>query len=272
MNTTFQVFIGIDITIGPKPVTFIALDPDQQPLAIGDGDVADALAYAAGQSAGALIAVNAAAHPNQGRMSRSAIRQSLKPAPPKGKMTALRQVEYELISAGMAIPETPASPDKSLPWVRRGFALVEKLESMGYASFQNSTEVSAPRQWIETNTDAGFWSLMGVVPLPSGTLEGRIQRQLVLLDEELQVPDAMDFFEEITRFKLLKSILPTENIFPQAEINAWMAAHTAWLAANQPERIRTYGEPEEGIIYLPCNDKAGEAQPDPKKGLHRSFD
>ena len=64
----------------------------------------------------------------------------------------------------------------------------------------------------------------------------------------------MNFFEEVTRFKILKSSLPTKNIFPQPEINAWIAAHTAWLAANQPERIQTYGEPEEGVIFLPVRE------------------
>jgi hypothetical protein len=65
----------------------------------------------------------------------------------------------------------------------------------------------------------------------------------------------MDFYEEITRYRLLKSILPTKNILSQAEINAWTAAHTAWLAAHHPERIRRYGEEEEGFIFLPCKTK-----------------
>lgn len=272
MNRDFQVFIGIDISIGPKPVTFIALDIDQQPLAIGEGDVPDALAYAAGQSAGALVAVNAAARPNQGRMRRAEVRQKLKPAPGKGKFTALRQVEYELIRAGMDVPETPAAAAKSLPWVRRGFSLVEKLEMMGYRPFPDEGETPSARQWLETNADAGYWSLMGVVPLQSGTLEGRIQRQLVLLDEDLQVPDAMDFFEEITRFKLLKSILPTKNIFPQAELNAWIAAHTAWLAASRSDCVRTFGEPEEGVVYLPCKTEKEEAERDSRQRLEHERD
>lgn len=252
MSKTIQVYIGIDISIGPKPVTFIALDLDQQAMAIGEGDVPDALAYAAGQMNGALVAVNAAACPNKGRMKRADVRKGLTPPPPKGKYTALRQAEYELIRAGMEVPETPSSAEKSLPWVRRGFTLVEKLETMGYVPFPNENKPDQPiRQWLETNADAGFWSRLGVVPLPSGTLEGRIQRQLALKDEELKVPDAMDFFEEVTRYKILKSNLPTQNIFPQAEINAWMAAHTAWLAVNAPEKIKAYGEPEEGVIFLP---------------------
>ena len=252
MSHKFEVFIGIDLGIGSKPVTFIALDPDQKAMAIGVGDVPDALAFAAGQMNGALVAVNAAARPNRGRMKRADVRQELDPPPPKGKFTSLRQGEFELLRAGMDIPETPASADKSLPWVRRGFTLVERLESFGYKPFPSELDEGTPnRQWIETNADAAFWSLLGVIPLTSGTLEGRIQRQLTLADEELDVPNAMDFFEEVTRFKILKSTLPTRNIFPQAEINAWMAAHTAWLAAHSPKRTRTFGEPEEGILYLP---------------------
>lgn len=261
MGDLFSVFLGIDISIGSKPVTFVALDSDQQALAIGEGDIADALAYAAGQMSGALVAINAAPHPNRGRMKLDEVRRKLKPTPPKGRFLHLRQVEYELIQAGIGVTETPDSPERSLPWVRRGFLLVERLEEMGYRAFPAQAEppavepgdelLAVKRQWLETRADAAFWSLLDVVPLPAGTLEGRIQRQLALLDEDLKVPDAMVFFEEITRFKLLKSILPTKYILSQAEINAWVVAHTAWLAANEPGRTRRFGEAEEGFIYLP---------------------
>jgi hypothetical protein len=248
MMASFRVYLGIDIGMGVKPVTLVALDDNRQAVAIGDGDVADALAFAAGQSGRALVAVNAAAHPNRGRMKREEVRRSLSPAPHKGKFTQLRQVDYELLQAGASIPETPASAEKSLPWVRRGFQLVEKLECFGYQAFPAE---DVQRQWLETHADSVFWSLLGVTPLPAGTLEGRIQRQLALLDEGLDVPDAMDFFEEITRHRLLKSILPTKNIFSQAEINAWTAAHTAWVATHNPERLRRFGEDEEGLLFLP---------------------
>jgi hypothetical protein len=251
MRGQFITYMGIDITFGPKPVTFVALDEDQQPLAIGEGEAADALAFAAGQMAGALVAVNAAACPNRERMKRPEVRQSFDPPPPKGKYTALRQAEYELARAGMHVPETPDAPEKSLPWVRKGFRVVEKLAWLGYRPFPDAESEPSRRQWLEVNATAAFWSLLGVEPLESGTLEGRIQRQLVLKDEGLKVPDAMDFFEEITRFKILKSSLPDKDIFSQAELNAWMAAYTAWLANHEPQRIQAYGEPEEGYIYLP---------------------
>lgn len=252
MSLRFRVFLGIDVSIGPKPVTFVALDEDQQPFAIGEGDLQDALAFAAGQNAGALAAVNATAHRNRGRMTRAEVREGLKPSPEKGRWTNLRQVEYELIQSGFTVTETSPRADQGLPWLRRGFRLADLLGTLDYRPFPDE---EAPRQWLETHADAAFHSLLGVAPLHAGTLEGRIQRQLVLRDEDLKVPDAMDFFEEVTRFRLLKSILPDKDIFSQAEINAWMAAHTAWLAVMQPERVRVFGEPEEGTVFLPCRER-----------------
>ncbi len=248
----FRVYLGIDISFGPKPVTLVALDENQQAIAISSGDTADALAFAAGQTGGALAAINAAARPNRERMKREEVRGSLSPAPAKGKYTQLRQVEYELIQAGIEVRHTSASAGRGLPSVRRGFALIEKLEEMGYVPFPAE---NALHQWLEVPADAAIGSLLGVTPLPAGTLEGRIQRQLALQDQGLNVPDAMDFFEEITRYRLLKSILPTKGIFPQAELNAWTAAHTAWLADHHPEQVRRFGEEEEGLVFLPCKSK-----------------
>ncbi|NLG95911.1 MAG: hypothetical protein GX491_00970 [Chloroflexi bacterium] len=79
--------MGIDVGGGPKPITFVVFDPSQQVQAIGEGDIVDALAYAAGQTGGALLAVNAAARPNQGRMRRSKVRAFLSPRRQKASIT-----------------------------------------------------------------------------------------------------------------------------------------------------------------------------------------
>ena len=230
-------------------MTFVALDVDEKPLAISEGDVIDALSYAAGQQTGTLIAFTCPARPNNGRMARPEVREQLSPVPENGRWRALRQAEYELISKGVDIPQTPGSAEHSQYWMRRGFKLVEWLEHLRYQTFPVE---DASRQWLEVPADAAFWSILGINPLPSGTLEGRMQRQLVLDDLKLTVPDAMEFFEEITRYKLLKGNLPMQYVLAQAEINAWMAAHTAWMAVHQPEHIRTFGNVEEGLIFLPC--------------------
>ena len=87
--------------------------------------------------------------------------------------------------------------------------------------------------------------MLGLPPFAYGTLEGRIQRQLVLSNQELDVPDAMEFFEEITRYKLLHGVLPADNILPQPELDAWMAAYVAWLACHEADKLHVHGSPQE---------------------------
>jgi len=248
----FRAYLGIDIGVGVKSVTLVALDENQQVAAISNGNAGDALAFAAGQPAGALVGINATARHNRGRMAREESPDSVVSALPMRKLKGLRQVEFDLLQAGFSDLPTSASAEKTLPFARHGLALVEKLEELGYEHFPAE---ESPRQWLEVPADAAFHSLLGVKPLPAETLEGRIQRQLALLDEGLDVPDAMDFFEEITRYRLLKSILPDKNIFPQAELNAWIVAHTAWLADWHPTQVTRFGEEEEGIVFLPCKSK-----------------
>jgi hypothetical protein len=249
----FTFFMGIDLSTGPKPVTYAVIDEEEKMFAQGEGDLADALSFAAGIQAPVLAAVTCPARPNNGRMAEESVRSLMDPTPEKGKWRALRQADYELLRQGVTVPQTPSSAEHSLPWMKRGFSLVNWLERLNYQPYPSGDET--PRQWMEVQPDAAFWSLLGVNPLPAGTLEGRIQRQLVLEDLHLPVPDAMEFFEEITRYKILKGSLPMKYILPQAEINAWSAAHTAWLAVHRPEQVHAYGDAGEGVIYLPCRGK-----------------
>ena len=48
-----------------------------------------------------------------------------------------------------------------------------------------------------------FSALLHKKLLSRRTLEGRIQRALVLYDQGLQINDPMEFFEEITRYRLI---------------------------------------------------------------------
>ena len=45
----------------------------------------------------------------------------------------------------------------------------------------------------------------------------------------------VELFEEITRYRVLKGILPSNEIYILAELNALGAALTAWTAACHPE-------------------------------------
>jgi predicted RNase H-like nuclease len=61
----------------------------------------------------------------------------------------------------------------------------------------------------------------------------------------------MDFFEEITRYKLIKGVWPMELLYLPEQLDALAAAYTAWLAVNKTERISTVGDEMEGLIVLP---------------------
>lgn len=63
--------------------------------------------------------------------------------------------------------------------------------------------------------------MTGAVPQPE-TLEGLIQRQLVLFEAGMRIKDPMDFFEEITRYKMVKGIFPMELLYlPDQSICLW---------------------------------------------------
>ena len=61
----------------------------------------------------------------------------------------------------------------------------------------------------------------------------------------------MRVFEEITRYRLLQGILPLDNLYSAGELDALVAAFTAWVAATSPEGVTVLGAPEEGQIVLP---------------------
>ena len=61
----------------------------------------------------------------------------------------------------------------------------------------------------------------------------------------------MDFFMEITRFKLVQGDLPLENIHSAEELSALAAALVSWRAGCEPERIDLLGDPLGGQIALP---------------------
>ena len=124
--------------------------------------------------------------------------------------------------------------------------LLTHLQGIGFQSYPHE---NCSHQWMEVPAETGFRALLGVPPFEAGTLEGRIQRQLVLYDLELAVPDAMEFFEEVTRFRLLHGHLPDESVLPQPELNAWLAAATAWFAVNEPARNHMAGSPADGIVW-----------------------
>ena len=130
-----------------------------------------------------------------------------------------------------------------------GFNLYRRLEGLG---FQPYPAGESTHQYLEVYPHACYTVLLGVPPFPKNSLEGRIQRQLILYENRAHVPDPMRLFEEITRHRILKGILPDEGLYSPAGLDALVAAFTAWKAVTHPDEVTVLGQPEEGQIILPA--------------------
>ena len=240
-------FVGIDPTAGVKPFIYAAINTDRQLLALGQGQIDDVLAFAAGQRQ-AIVAVCAPRRPNTGVMRHDSIRQQLDPVPNPGRWQDFRLAEYQLSKHNIRIPQTRRKEADCPKWMRMGFNLYRGLENFGYKDFP---EDGAQCQLVEVYPHASFAVLLGLLPLPKNTLEGRMQRQLVLFDNGVQLPDPMEYFKEITRTRLLSGSLPHGDLYSPGELDALCAAFSAWYGYTRPGQITLYGDHEEGRILVP---------------------
>jgi len=241
-------FIGIDPTAGRKPFTFAALDAECRLLALDGCELEEVLAFVGGQEA-ATVAVNAPSAPNLGLVKKKLEAQSLGYHYTRG--ADMRMAEHELRQRGILVSPTSARAESCPEWMQLGFILYRKLAGMG---FQPYPAANASHQWLETHPHAAFCALLGQSPLSKPSLEGRLQRQLALYELGVGIKDPMDFFEEITRHRLVKGILPLEVIYTPEQLDALAAAYTAYVAANKPEEILFIGAKEEGRIALPVGE------------------
>jgi hypothetical protein len=242
-----SIYLGIDPTVGRAQFVYAALDEDGKIEALGSGKLNAVLAYAAGQSQ-AWIAVNGPRGVNQGLTDAANTQQALFNEPGNAAWNNLRLAEAELIARGLESTRTAATPEQCSPWMRTAFELYRQLARLGY---QPLTDTSIARGLIEVQANAAFGSLAAASLFEARALEGRLQRQLILNIEGLPLRDPMDFFEEITRHRLLKGVLPFDMVYPTHELNALVAAHTLWLARHQPQRVLTLGDAQEGQLWLP---------------------
>lgn len=244
-----SLFIGIDLTSAHKSITYVALDKQLNLTAISASELDEVVAFAAGQQS-AMVAINAPANVNKGLVKEKIKKEMLSPHK-KMRSAEYRLGEYELKTRGIAISGTPASVDACPAWMQVGFSLYKRLAKMGFNKYANEDQT---HQIIETHPHASYCVLAGDIPLPKSTLEGKLQRQLLLYERGVKIKDPMDFFEEITRHKMIKGIWPHELLYSPEQLDALVAAYTAWLLVNRPEQTTSIGDGKEGLIYLPVGE------------------
>jgi len=249
MFFTDSVYVGVDPTSGRKDFTYAALDSDLNLVALTDADIDDLTAFLGGQKS-ALVAVNAPSHVNRGLVKKKLDKNSLTPGQ-TFRGVNMRLVEHNLRNRGISITGTPSREELCPSWMQVGFTFYRKLSKLGFEPY--GTE-GATHQWLETHPYACFCALLEQSPFPKPTLEGRLQRQLKLFDKGLHISDPMEFFEEVTRFKLMNGILPTDMLYSPDQLDVLVAAYTAWLALHRPEDVIKIGDKTEGQMFLPVRE------------------
>lgn len=241
-----MIFLGIDPGSGREALTYVALDAEKRILAIGGGKIHDVLAFAAGQGE-ALAAVNCFnAHPKE--LPAAEVQQRLFPELADDLFGRLRKEAAERLETQTASGLTGMVEKDSRSARQRAQILLQNLQELGYSPFP---EDDAKKQWLRVSAYGVFLSLCGGRLFEARSLEGRLQRQLILFEEKLPLKDPMDFFEEVTRRRLLLGRLPYELLHTTGELNALAAAYTAWLAVFAPQRLREEPDAGEGRWYLP---------------------
>ena len=242
------VFIGIDPSSGEESLTYAVLDKDLNLLAMSQQELSTVSAFAGGQKA-AVIGVNAPRRTNQGLMKKDSVRDNLRPQPNPGRWTGFRVAEYLLIQHNIRIPKTPEKVSDCQGWMQVGFKLYRRLEEMGFVDYPGEDQ---PQKVLEVYPHGAYTVLLKRIPFLKKTLEGRLQRQLVLHSLAVDVPDPMRVFEEITRYKVLQGQLPLEELYEVEQLEALMAAYLAWKATVEPHEVTLVGDPREGEIVLPA--------------------
>ena len=245
MLTKPLTYVGVDPTAGRFPFAFAALNQERKLTVLAGGDVNDVIAFLADQKV-CVVAINAPPRPNHGLVRRNLEKQNLAPGQLRG--SDMRQAECELREHGISVSPTPARVEACPTWMQMGFDLFRRLDEAGFKQYP---EEKAPQQWLETHPHAAFCALLGQIPLSKPTLEGRLQRQIALYEQGIGMKDPMEFFEEITRHKLLRGAFPMGLVYSAEELDTLMAAYVAFCVVNCPQETILIGNSQEGQIALP---------------------
>jgi hypothetical protein len=240
-------FMGIDPSIPGEVIAYAVIDSHLHPVKAGVGDLDKVLRLVADQQPVA-VGVGAPPHPNQGIIADPDRRADWGIPAKRGRPMDCRVAEFEILQRGVKIYRTPSQEEKAKGWMKVGFAVYQGLKGIGFRPFDEKSE---GQQWVEAPSETCYWLWLAGNVMAADTLEGRIQRQLSLYELGMDIPDPMRFFEEITRYRLLKGILVEEGLYTSAELQALAGAYIAWATINRPEEVTFVGDRDEGQVVLP---------------------
>ena len=242
-----RVFVGVDLTAGARAITLVTLNVRQRIVTRAETDFAGAV-EAVSAYARVVCAVDAPQTRNAGLMADPDYRAGLGLPPNGATYSNYKVCEYELRRRGIGLYNTPRDADAAPAWMHLGWRFYAALEAAGFVTWPEP----GARQVFEVHPHACFTVMLERRPFRKLSLEGRLQRQMALYRAGVGVPSPMEFLEEITPHRLLIGDLDTHGLLLDHDmLDAAVAAHTAWLAASDPARVTSVGNPAEGVIVLP---------------------
>jgi hypothetical protein len=243
-----KVFAGIDLSTSRRGLTVALLSPRLDVLSLKVQSPDETVGELAARTE-IVIVVNGPLHPC------AAIEESDPPAmdPPRKSLERhMRAADGELSRRGIPFRRLPALESDAPAWMRCGFGLARQLAARGFAEGKDAC--AEPRVLLESQPAACAAVLLGRLPYPRDALEGRIQRQLVLLRERVALTDPMDALEELTAHHILSGRMELKGILGAGELDALLAAFTAWRAHTHPDSVAWLGDDADGWMCLPVKE------------------
>lgn len=249
------IYIGVSPSSSGRPMQLAAIDAEARPVARVDGDMEKILAFIAGQEA-AIVAVDSPQGGSIGILAKPEVRDRYDLPRESATWRQWRLGDYELRRRNIRLVNTATLERIAADWLQTGFRLYRRLEEMGFSYFRIGGQ-PARQLMLEVHPHAGYSTLLKRQPFPKESLEGRLQRQLVLFLEGVEIPNPMLCLEEITRHHLLRGELPLTELFEPEHLDALLAAYTGYLVGTSTDQVTQVGHREEGFITLPVDELRG---------------
>ncbi len=241
-----RVFAGVDLSTSRRGLTVALLSPRLDVLSVKRQLFEDAVAELSARP-GIAVALGGPLH---------RCPANPEPDPPaedrKSAARRTRAADADLSRRGIPVRRSPTRESDAPAWMRCGFDLAGQLAARGFAEGKDAS--AEARILLETHPAACASVLLGRLPYGRGTLEGRIQRQLALLRERVALPDPMDALEELTAHHILSGRMELRGIYEAGELDALLAAFTAWRAHAHPDSVSWLGDDADGWMCLPVRE------------------
>jgi hypothetical protein len=243
------MFVGVGSTAGKRPMHYAILDRKLNLHALDAKDIETVLAVIGGLDS-AVVAIGAPQKPNQGVMARAKVRRRFNLDPEGTTWAQWRLSEYELKRRNIRLHNTPDEVGDAPMWMQNGFTLFRRLADLGFKA-HSADQSDEKLVTLEVQPHASYTVLLERRPFLKRSLEGRLQRQLVLHLEGVGVSNPSQILKRINRDHLLRGRLPLEGLHTPEELDTLVNAYTAYLAITNPERVTQLGDGKEGWITVP---------------------